>query len=78
MSSKRDRELQQFPMRDRIATIHEEESTATVLLHAAREKLPTILEDESAPVGGAAGGSKGREDDCFVFFFWFCVMLVWC
>ncbi|XP_039442815.1 intermembrane lipid transfer protein Vps13 isoform X7 [Culex pipiens pallens] len=61
MSSKRDRELQQFPMRDRIATIHEEESTATVLLHAAREKLPTILEDDSAPVGGAAGGSKANR-----------------
>ncbi|XP_052870380.1 intermembrane lipid transfer protein Vps13 [Anopheles cruzii] len=33
--------------KDRIATIHEEESVATALLNAARERLPTILEDDS-------------------------------
>ncbi|XP_055538544.1 intermembrane lipid transfer protein Vps13 isoform X2 [Wyeomyia smithii] len=50
MSGKKEQQLQQYPERDRIATIHGEESTATVLLHAAREKLPTILEDDTAEI----------------------------
>uniref|UniRef100_A0A182T9X8 Uncharacterized protein n=1 Tax=Anopheles maculatus TaxID=74869 RepID=A0A182T9X8_9DIPT len=32
--------------KDHFATIHEEESAATALLNAARERLPTILEDD--------------------------------
>lgn len=47
MSSKKEQDQQKFAQRDRIATIYEEESTASVLLHAAKEKLPTILEDET-------------------------------
>ncbi|XP_065079310.1 intermembrane lipid transfer protein Vps13 isoform X3 [Ochlerotatus camptorhynchus] len=51
MNSKKEQDRQQFPQRDRIATIYEEESTASVLLHAAREKLPTIMEDDTVTVG---------------------------
>lgn len=40
--------------KDRIATTHEEDSAATVLINAARERLPTISED-----GTVAAASKG-------------------
>ena len=60
MNSKKEQEM---PPRDRIATIYEEESTASVLLHAAKEKLPTILEDETVT---AEQSTKGE-----LFLFWY-------
>ncbi|XP_058837903.1 intermembrane lipid transfer protein Vps13 isoform X2 [Topomyia yanbarensis] len=47
MSGKKEQEKKQYPERDRFATIHEPESTASALLQAAKEKLPTIMEDDT-------------------------------
>lgn len=58
MNSKKEKDQQQFPQRDRIATIYEEESTASVLLHAAREKLPTIMEDDTVTAGQPTKGKS--------------------
>uniref|UniRef100_A0A182IQ42 Vacuolar protein sorting-associated protein 13 n=1 Tax=Anopheles atroparvus TaxID=41427 RepID=A0A182IQ42_ANOAO len=44
---KRESDTSDLREKDRFATIHEEESAATALLNAARERLPTILEDDS-------------------------------
>ncbi|XP_029725509.1 intermembrane lipid transfer protein Vps13 isoform X2 [Aedes albopictus] len=57
MNSKKEQEM---PPRDRIATIYEEESTASVLLHAAKEKLPTILEDETATAEQSTKANRKR------------------
>uniref|UniRef100_A0A182NLZ6 Vacuolar protein sorting-associated protein 13 n=1 Tax=Anopheles dirus TaxID=7168 RepID=A0A182NLZ6_9DIPT len=43
---KRESESDSPQHKDHFATIHEEESTATALLNAARERLPTIMEDD--------------------------------
>ncbi|XP_058466266.1 intermembrane lipid transfer protein Vps13 isoform X2 [Malaya genurostris] len=50
MSGKKEQELKQHPERDRIATTYESESTASVLLQAAKEKLPTIMEDDDTVI----------------------------
>uniref|UniRef100_A0A182TV09 Vacuolar protein sorting-associated protein 13 n=1 Tax=Anopheles melas TaxID=34690 RepID=A0A182TV09_9DIPT len=46
VAKKKESEANGLQPKDHFATIHEEESTATALLNAARERLPTILEDD--------------------------------
>jgi len=48
--------------RDRIATTHDE-STAGMILSAAKEKLPAILEDETATVLPKRRGKRGGVVD---------------
>ncbi|XP_053672745.1 intermembrane lipid transfer protein Vps13 [Anopheles nili] len=47
--------------KDHFATIHEEESTATALLNAARERLPTIMEDDAVVANTSNKASRKRQ-----------------
>ncbi|XP_055620155.1 intermembrane lipid transfer protein Vps13 isoform X3 [Toxorhynchites rutilus septentrionalis] len=57
MCSKKEHERNGNVQRDRIATIHEEKSAASVLLNSAKERLPTILEDDTAVTGSISKDS---------------------
>ncbi|XP_055612800.1 intermembrane lipid transfer protein Vps13-like, partial [Uranotaenia lowii] len=58
---KKEKLLNQYPMQDRVASTHTEESAAAALFSAAKEKLPTILEDEDATTNTVASKGPNRK-----------------
>uniref|UniRef100_A0AAG5D0Y8 Vacuolar protein sorting-associated protein 13 n=1 Tax=Anopheles atroparvus TaxID=41427 RepID=A0AAG5D0Y8_ANOAO len=58
---KRESDTSDLREKDRFATIHEEESAATALLNAARERLPTILEDDSVVTSTTSKVTRKRQ-----------------
>ncbi|EAL40459.3 AGAP005082-PA [Anopheles gambiae str. PEST] len=61
VAKKKESEANGLQPKDHFATIHEEESTATALLNAARERLPTILEDDGIVTSSTSKVSRKRQ-----------------